>query len=300
MRSTAEKELQDVRDRFATMRRVFVDLVVQPEAVTETLEELNIEDDAMGSTVAAWLASAEDRRRAVLLALSEDRDRDLENCPVVDQMGGRVDAMVNELRGRVQTLRNGEGKDARVLLNAEADELRARNVLAEHEGMVLDGDRSEEKTGRLWAVHCRHPNASDHAEEQRHHEREVVTQKLRESFQNELSKLKFRDVEVELTDAGGAEGVLYHKIVLSRAAGVELPKVVSEGEQRCLSIAAFFAELSTAEDPSGIVFDDPVSSLDYRWRDSVARRLVEGSRNPPSRSVHARRGVPACTEGVRA
>lgn len=56
--------------------------------------------------------------------------------------------------------------------------------------------------------------------------------------------------------------------------GVDLPKVVSEGEQRCLSIAAFFAELSTADDPSGIVFDDPVSSLDYQWRQAVARRLV--------------------------
>ena len=59
------------------------------------------------------------------------------------------------------------------------------------------------------------------------------------------------------------------------APGVELPRVVSEGEQRCLSIAAFFAELSTADDPSGIVFDDPVSSLDYKWREGVARRLVQ-------------------------
>jgi hypothetical protein len=42
-----------------------------------------------------------------------------------------------------------------------------------------------------------------------------------------------------------------------------------------LSIAAFFAELSTADDPSGIVFDDPVSSLDYKWREGVARRLVQ-------------------------
>ena len=79
---------------------------------------------------------------------------------------------------------------------------------------------------------------------------------------------------MELKDAGGAEGVLYHKLVLTRAPGVNLPKVVSEGEQRTLSIAAFFAELSTADDPSGIVFDDPVSSLDFRWRDGVARRLV--------------------------
>ena len=47
------------------------------------------------------------------------------------------------------------------------------------------------------------------------------------------------------------------------------------GEQRCLAIASFFAELSTADDHSAIVFDDPVSSLDYKWREGVARRLVE-------------------------
>ena len=55
----------------------------------------------------------------------------------------------------------------------------------------------------------------------------------------------------------------------------ELPRVVSEGEQRCLSIAAFFSELRTTDDPSGIIFDDPVSSLDYKWREGVARRLVD-------------------------
>ena len=54
-----------------------------------------------------------------------------------------------------------------------------------------------------------------------------------------------------------------------------MPNVVSEGEQRYLSIAAFFAELNAADDPSGIVFDDPVSSLDYKWRENVAQLLVK-------------------------
>ena len=103
----------------------------------------------------------------------------------------------------------------------------------------------------------------------------AVSQKLKQRFKDELTNLAFRHVEVELKEAGGAEGVLYHKLILTRAPGVELPRVVSEGEQRCLSIAAFFAELSTADDPSGIVFDDPVSSLDYRWREGVALRLVQ-------------------------
>ena len=49
---------------------------------------------------------------------------------------------------------------------------------------------------------------------------------------------------MNLQEAGGVRGTLYHKLVLKRATGVELPRVVSEGEARTLSIAAFFAELS--------------------------------------------------------
>ena len=49
----------------------------------------------------------------------------------------------------------------------------------------------------------------------------------------------------ELTEVGGEFGNLFHKLLLKRAPGVELSRVVSEGEARCLSIAAFFAELST-------------------------------------------------------
>ena len=107
----------------------------------------------------------------------------------------------------------------------------------------------------------------------------VVTQQLKNTFQQELKNLKFKHVEVELTEVGGEFGNLFHKLLLKRAPGVELSRVVSEGEARCLSIAAFFAELSTADDPSAILFDDPVSSLDYKWRESVARRLVEEAKS---------------------
>ena len=272
VRSTAEKELQDVRNRFANMRRVFVDLDVRPESITETLEELKIENEVVAEAVSDWLARAEDRRHAVVGGLNEDEE--LADCPDLGDIEGRVDGIIREMRERIRTLREGSAEVARVPLNAEAQELRARRVLAAHKevvlaevdrkrrlaayGLCIDDTRTQAITRKSSAV-----------------TREVVTQKLKESFKDELSRLGFGHIEVELTDAGGAEGVLYHKVVLSRAPGVELPKVVSEGEQRCLSIAAFFAELSTAEDPSAIVFDDPVSSLDYRWREAVAKRLAE-------------------------
>jgi hypothetical protein len=153
-------------------------------------------------------------------------------------------------------------------------ELRARKLLARHEQTVLSEIERRQKYAayglcieatRTHAITLKSTAVT----------KVVVSHKLKLRFKDELKALGFRHVEVELREAGGADGVLYHKLVLTRAPGVELPKVASEGEQRCLSIAAFFAELSTADDPSGIVFDDPVSSLDYRFREAVARRLVQ-------------------------
>ena len=174
----------------------------------------------------------------------------------------------------MQTLRTSTTDETPKRLTAEAQELRARKLLAQHEQLVLNEvERKKQVAAYVLCINDTTTNAI--TKKSTAVTKTAVSQKLKQSFADELTNLGFQHVEVELKEAGGAEGVLYHKLVLTRAPGVELPRVVSEGEQRCLSIAAFFAELSTADDPSGIVFDDPVSSFDYKWREGVARRLVQ-------------------------
>ena len=109
--------------------------------------------------------------------------------------------------------------------------------------------------------------------------RAVVTDSLAESFQEELMALGFTHVDVALEPTGGERGALYHQVVLTRAPATPLANVLSEGEARSLAIAAFFSELSTAADPSAILFDDPVSSLDHHWRENVALRLAVEAAN---------------------
>jgi hypothetical protein len=103
----------------------------------------------------------------------------------------------------------------------------------------------------------------------------TVTDQLSASFKLELRKLGFEYPEIELQPSGGSRGTLYHKIVIKQAPQARLQNVVSEGEARALSLAAFFSELSTSTNTSAILFDDPVSSLDHVWRDRVAARLVD-------------------------
>ena len=183
-------------------------------------------------------------------------------------------ALVTEIEARIKTLRTSATAEARKRMTAEAQELRARKLLATHKQAVLD-DIERRKNTQLTDCASRKPRRRRSQRKAPPLTKIVVSQRLKQSFSDELVNLSFNHIEVELKELGGADGVFYHKLAFKRAPGVDLPKVVSEGEQRCLSIAAFFAELSTADDLSGIVFDDPVSSLDYQWRQAVARRLVQ-------------------------
>lgn len=40
-------------------------------------------------------------------------------------------------------------------------------------------------------------------------------------------------------------------------------------------MATFLSELSISEHKSAIIFDDPVSSLDHKWRNKISKRIVE-------------------------
>lgn len=270
--STTERELRQVRETFARLRTSLIDLKTTTEAIAETLKEIRIEHEAVADAINAALVINENRRKAVVLALNEDKDL-AADCPALASVAHEADALAEQIEARVETLGSSSTDEIRTRLTAEARELRARKFLAEHEPLVLN---EIERKKRIAAYELCINDTTTNAITQKSTAvtKTAVTERLKKRFSDELTTLGFRHVEVELKEAGGVEGVLYHKLILTRAPGVELPRVVSEGEQRCLSIAAFFAELSTADDPSGIVFDDPVSSLDYKWREGVARRLV--------------------------
>lgn len=61
--------------------------------------------------------------------------------------------------------------------------------------------------------------------------------------------------------------------------GYEPKRVLSEGEQRAISLADFLAEIAISGFNKGIVFDDPVNSLDHERKKVIAFRLAEESKD---------------------
>lgn len=103
----------------------------------------------------------------------------------------------------------------------------------------------------------------------------MVTDALRGRFAREIGKLKLSRMPVELRKEKDRQAVSYFRVALVENPNAKVGEIFSEGEHRCVALAAFLAEQVTAQHYSGIVFDDPMSSLDHIHRGAVASRLVE-------------------------
>lgn len=275
--SEAQRKRDDAIAQFQRLRTAVDDLVVLDEPTNEALAELQLEDSDLADQARAFIETANQRRSAVVEGLAEDGTSSSSLPSMMPEPVG-LNAHVEGLRARVGELRKTNRTELIGRLESELRELEARQVLAEHLTPILE---EIERKKRIAAFQLCLDETKTTAITRKSTEvtKLAVTEQLAKSFREELETLKFRHVEVEMVAAGGARGALYHRLQLRRAPGVSVPKVVSEGEARCLSIASFFAELCTAADRSAILFDDPVSSLDHNWRANVAQRLVEESKS---------------------
>ena len=103
----------------------------------------------------------------------------------------------------------------------------------------------------------------------------VISQAFISRFIEELKRLNATRIQVELVQSHAAKGRVYHRIQLKNAQIKAEPEtVLSEGERRIVSLAVFLADVEGADANTPFVFDDPISSLDQDYEESVVARLV--------------------------
>ena len=109
--------------------------------------------------------------------------------------------------------------------------------------------------------------------------REIVNRSLadrfREKLLGELSCLGGDRLNL-LAKPSTIKGKLTYEMSLKEASmQASIDHVFSEGEQNITSLAGFLAETKMSGHKNGIIFDDPVTSLDHLFRERVAERLVK-------------------------
>ncbi|OCR22358.1 restriction endonuclease [Pseudomonas syringae] len=105
----------------------------------------------------------------------------------------------------------------------------------------------------------------------------VVTEVYVARFNKELRLLGATRIQVELVKTRTSRAKVLHQLKLKAVKNTDHSpdKVLSEGERRIISLAAFLADVTDKPGVAPFIFDDPISSLDHDFEWQVACRLAE-------------------------
>ena len=213
------------------------------------------------------------RRDWLLSLVSDTPPTDVARFPEspLDRLAEASTSVAN-LIAEVEQLVETSSRDALAGEVARLHALKQFTVDAPRVVGVLDAYRTAASLGRVAAgistrqISIEGKNVAD----------KLVTDGLRDAFSDEMRRLGAQQIVRVNLKPTALKGKTTFGISLSDAKyPTKTGGVLSEGEQRVVALAYFLAEARIASDKVGLIFDDPVSSLDHWWAERIAQRIAE-------------------------
>ena len=271
IRENAEKTAQQRRMALYAEYKPFINNNLSLNIDDVTISEIKALDPQLANDAKAFEESLAVRKEAIKVAVISHQWEDTIQDFVSPAL--RLQVLADKLSAEAETLEKASDEKARAVIQKQFIELDARVRLSQIKDSVvlavarlihqakLKQCQSAVKTTAISR------KAAELAEK-------VVSQELAESLDREFKLLGVGALHVSLHSRSG-KGKALHKLKLELPQSHNPAEILSEGEQRAIAIGSFLAEVGLSGGKGGIVFDDPVSSLDHRRRERVARRLTE-------------------------
>lgn len=259
----AEKNLQKSADTFVDVRTA--------DMLAIKMEAAGITEEAIKSMVIDFVSDLAQRRRTCLTANSVS---ELSGLPTKKTLIQLIQFARNLIKQARSYDRDAEGQN-RPQLEQIGKELSAKKWLNQQRRAI------EDEIARLKAVSVleeaeRLTNTKALTTHKSTLTDELITKAYKQRFQNELKHLGAANLSIELDKSRAEVGRVYHRISLRKVTeGVKLSDVLSEGEVRIVSIAAFLADTEGRAAKTPFIFDDPISSVDQVYEQATAKRIIQ-------------------------
>lgn len=259
----------------------------------ENVGELPSEDGVGAKVDAAGLTKKQDALRELYTALRYRKDillAKVESAEEVDSLSQEINALpqckewIGNARNRssgynelAQKYEEDAKQNNRAEIISKRLELRARKWLSQQRKSVEDEINRLKQVDTLLAAK-RLTDTTWLSRKKGELAEELITEAFVKRFDSELNRLGAGRIKIELTKTRVDKGRVLHRLQL-RDAGNGVPEdVLSEGEHRIVSLAAFLADVAEKQNLAPFVFDDPISSLDQDFEEAVVQRLVDLSK----------------------
>jgi hypothetical protein len=232
---------------------------------SHAIELLGEGEGEPGAQVVAWLVGA----KVIVEAI---RNKALDGVQGISSPPEALSRWIKGRRAEAEKYAGLENVDDQKAVMNELTEIEARHLLGERRQEIVDHLGGLREVAAIEAAKGRlgRTAASRKLTEL---SRALIEANIQEALNRQLKALDFSGLEVSAkSKSPGGKPKLGLKF--KTVDKVPLTAVLSKGEQRRLSLAMFLAELEVMSDPSPMVLDDPVSSIDQEGRRHIARTLL--------------------------
>lgn len=266
----------EAREAAAVAFRQLRDARVDIGLVPAVIAELKSISDGLAERCLDFQQRLKECQAALVAACGEEGSwnavPDLSAGPAQD-----LTQVVGDLLGKAAAMDAAADEAQRRALAGERDELDARRLLGDLKAVAIEVVRRHTHQAKLQEC-LTDVGTLSITRKSTELTNNLATAQLMQALNGELKTLNIANLQVVMK-AEGEKGRASYKLVLERPGRFSAGDVLSEGEQRAVAIASFLTERQLSGDASGVVFDDPVCSMDHRRRQRVARRLASEARS---------------------
>lgn len=194
-------------------------------------------------------------------------------APELASPTARLQALVSNLIKEAEDLEKAADEKTRTTLLGEFNELDARLKLSKLKSVVLLAIKKFSLAANL-AECVTAVKTNTITMKSTELAEKAISKELADALNNEFKELGAGNLHVSLATRA-VKGKTLHKLKLELPQAWNPTDILSEGEQRAVAMGSFLAEVNIGKGTGGIIFDDPVSSLDHKRRERVATRLAQ-------------------------
>jgi energy-coupling factor transporter ATP-binding protein EcfA2 len=240
------------------------------EDFTTRFATLGLDDEKLTQRLHQFRDGAQARHDALPAATSPEQVPPTPKAELIDELT----TMSATLEIKAKAFDEDAKKTDKTDLKKKARELEARNWVSEQKAAVQDEIARLKKIAALEAAQ-KLANTTTLSTKKSDLAQALVTDAFIHRFEAELKALSASRIQVELVRTRTVKGHVFHQIRLKNAKiAAATSDVLSEGERRVVSLAAFAADVEGNEANTPIVYDDPITSLDQDFEEGTAARLV--------------------------
>lgn len=272
--SDAEVNLANAKQTLGELRARIAAVPATP-SVSHAIIANNVDSD-IAVALTETISSAHARATALLAAhVMEER---VGVPPYDSSLLREVDERLKALDERQSSIASDVGIASRLAaLEAERTELDTRRLLSEARSAVIAfvrGLREAQRYELAARSISTRPISKKAVELGAKYQTTAFVERVRSELKDELRFARHTPLFAPTTVKAR---IHMRPIVSQDLKDISADRVFSEGERTAIALASFLAEVSITGDAAGLIFDDPISSLDSNIRSHVARRLVKES-----------------------